>query len=486
MKLNEIGQDLKKIVKDTYNVYKNINKTKNELKKMYDLNISNYNIRYILQEDIVRERKKINNYKNELKNINKNIKEKKNYEITDDYYIFYVYNIENWVKTLKSYPIPISVVDNIFKDYSKHWNNLTTEKILQKYSLKPEFFYMLKNRLRIYKDSNILSPVSLQRLEPSKVNEKITNVIDETIQDKYKKSFVDIYEQRKNKKYKQMSRILSWRENFLEWMEKYLKNYKPIKLDFELKKIENNDEIIVLFSDLHIWKMETHKVLKRIELMGKDLIKREEKKINLICLGDLVENITTSEMHIWQRKSQDIQDPYETIMITIKTLEQLLMSLLSQWKEITFTWLSWNHTRLAIQSFEDKDRIVWLLIYEILKRTLKDFEIKFNILREWWNKLNIMGYNVILHHWDGTVKKNVTQILWELWDQNTHNLIVFWHIHKFDGEDISNNATKIIVPWLAWKNVYDNNLLLSSYTWYVIVEKEEDGTPKQIVRRFNL
>jgi len=110
----------------------------------------------------------------------------------------------------------------------------------------------LKSRLRLYKDSNVVSPITLQRLNPEEADKKIEDVIDETIQDKYKKSFVDKYNRQKKAMYKKMSTLLSSQEAYMEGLSKYIQDYKPRQLDFEVDKLDNNDEIMVLFSDLHI------------------------------------------------------------------------------------------------------------------------------------------------------------------------------------------------------------------------------------------
>jgi len=92
-----------------------------------------------------------------------------------------------------------------------------------------------------------------------------------------------------------MSRILLSYETFLEYMQKYIENYKPKEIDFEIEQIDNNDGITILFSDLHIWKMDTKAVLERIRLMWMDIIKRPERKVNLLCLWDLFETIYASK-----------------------------------------------------------------------------------------------------------------------------------------------------------------------------------------------
>jgi len=149
-------------------------KVKNKVNKELWIVLSRNNIRDILNgfyDDI----KKVKNW---LKELNDNIKEKNGYEVTDDHYIFYLKKEnEYWNKILKLYPISIKVVDNIFKDYSKYWNNMTREQILQKYNIKLHLLNALKSRLRLYKNSHVLSPITLWRLNEKEREEIIKSVI---------------------------------------------------------------------------------------------------------------------------------------------------------------------------------------------------------------------------------------------------------------------------------------------------------------------
>jgi hypothetical protein len=58
--------------------------------------------------------------------------------------------------------------------------------------------------------------------------------------------------------------------------------------------------------------------------------------------------------------------------------------------------------------------------------------------------------------------------------------------HKIEY-DPHTNATSIQVPSIAWKNEYDQKLLLASYPWYVVVFNgaDEDDVPQTFTRRFN-
>lgn len=478
----DITPKIVKEVKKQYEKLKSMKKVKNKVNKELWIVLSRNDIRDILNglyDDI----KKVKNW---LKELNDDIKKKIGYEVTDDYYIFYLKKEdEYWNKILKPYPITIEVVDNIFRDYSKYWNNLSSEQILQKYEIKPELWYALKNRLRLYKDSHVLSPITLWRLNEEEREETIKSVMNKSIEDKYKNSFTKYHERIKNRKYNEMSRILSSYEFFLENIQKYIENYKPKKIDFEIEQIDNNDEITILFSDLHIGKMDTKAVLERIRLMWMDIIKRPEKKVNLLCLWDLFETIVQDGMHPNQKNTMDMHDNYEIVMLVVETLENLIIKLIQQWKEVSFNWTVWNHDRLTQDKWQDQSKLAWLLTYELIKRWVSNIKAQVNIFRERWNTLEIDDFHLIFHHGDdNATSKNPSDILWEKWIKGKHNIIVFWDKHHKFEKDIHSDAMKLIVPSLAGANEYDMNKLLSSYPWYIILEKDHDGTPKTITRRF--
>ncbi len=422
-----------------------------------------------------------------LQALNDDIKEDLHYEVTDDHYIFYAKrpNSRGDEEKLK-YPIEIKVVDAIFKDYSKHGNNLSGEEILQKYEIKPELFNIIKSRLRLFKSSHVVSPATLDRSSDEELQAILDGTIDEHIKDRYKARFTQTFEKLKHSDYVKKSKILAWHEYFLENLQSYLTNYEPREVNIIAEKVKNNDEITVLFSDLHIGKMNTENVLNRINRMTIDLINRPERIINLICLWDLFETLTKWGMHNGQVETMDGPFGFDLLLKWVHVLEDMLMSLYKAGKQIKFFWLGWNHDRFTEKNDQGFAGIGAYAAYEMISRWLQNLNVEINMLREEWNVLDMQWFHWILHHGDnGATSKKPSQILWEKGLQWVPNIIAMWDKHHKEEIDPNSDATFMIVPGLAGRNEYDSKLLLASYPGYVIVAKDYfDGTPSTTTRRF--
>ena len=419
--------------------------------------------------------------------LNEDIEEDCHYELTEDYYIFYVKKTNlAWVVEKIKYPIEIKTVDSIFKDYSKHWNNLTWDEILQKYEIKPELFNILKSRLRLYKTSHVISPATLDRCSDEELQTIIDWAVTEHIKDRYKSKFTKTFEKMKQEDYIRKSKILSSHEYFLESLQDYLKTYIPRELNIVQDIINNNDEISVLFSDLHLWKMNTENVLNRINRMTIDLINRPEKNINMICIWDLFETLTKWWMHKWQVESMEWPFWFDLLLKVVNVFETMLASLYKSWKKIKFFWLGGNHDRFTEKSDDSFAWIAAMAAYEMISRWLQNLDMEINLLREEWNVVDLQWFRYILHHGNnGATKKKPSQVLWEKGKQWVPNIIAMWDKHHKEEIDPNSDATFLIVPWMAWPNEYDKKLLLSSYPWYVIVAKDYfDNTPATTTRRF--
>lgn len=272
-----------------------------------------------------------------LQALNEEIKQDLHYEVTEDFYIFYQKrpNAKGDDETIK-YPIEIRIVDQIFKDYSKHGNNLSGEEILQKYQIKAELFNLLKSRLRLFKSSHVVSPATLDRCSDAELEHILSGAIDEHIKDRYRSRFTKTFEKMKQEDYVKKSKILANHQYFLESLQGYLTNYQPREITILNEQPQNSDEITVMFTDIHIGKMNTENVLNRIHRMTIDLINRPESIINLVCLGDLFETLTKGGMHNGQIETMDGPFGFDLLMKGVHVFEDMLASLYKSGKKITF------------------------------------------------------------------------------------------------------------------------------------------------------
>jgi hypothetical protein len=80
----------------------------------------------------------------------------------------------------------------MFKDYSRKGNNLSGEAMRQKYKLKPQAWDTIKRRLKLQKDSHVISPYTLENSteeeEDILIEEAIADHIDSKV-DKFVKTY---------------------------------------------------------------------------------------------------------------------------------------------------------------------------------------------------------------------------------------------------------------------------------------------------------
>lgn len=429
----------------------------------------------------------IKEIKNTLSDLNETIEEHKHYEVTDDHYIFYSKrpNQETGEMEKVMFPIEIKVVDQIFKDFSKHWNNLSGEEILQKYEIKPELFQMIKSRLRLYKASDVISPATLDRLSPEEQQQYIDWAIDEHIKNRYKERFTKTHDKKLKEDYIRKSKILSNYDYLLEHLNEFLKNHKPREIELITSESKNNDRLLACISDMHLGKKRTANVRERIFKITQDLIKRPEQFVDLYFWGDNMETLARWWMHKGQLESMDWPFEFDLLMKCVEEIETMLLSLYKSWKNVTVYWVWGNHSRFT-QNKEDWMNWLWdLLVYEMVRRSVEQIWIQINILRDTWNTFDIDWIHYIAHHWDdNATKKKASEILWEKGKQWVPNVILFGDKHHYEQFDPNSDAVKILIPSIAWANEYDEKMLLASYTWYVIITKE-DWVPCTYTRRFN-
>ena len=481
MRKSEITSEIQEQVLESYKEIGTIRWVQKELWEALWLTFHN------IRDIVAGINQEITEQKNDIQQLNEAIKSQKTYEVTDDHYIFYLSEEDNyWNKTTKPYPIAISTVDAIFRAYSKHWENKTGEQVLQEFKIKPEVWNVIKRRLRLYKDSHILSPVSLERFEwrEEEMESFINGAVEEHIQDKYikkfQKSWRDSFDKEAKKAMKRMAEI----DNFLDYLKKYIDNYEPRNIDFEYKQPTNNDSVDISISDLHIWKQDTDLVLKRLESIYNDLVKRPEWIINIFCLWDLAEILVEWGRHPWQTEWMDWPYWFDLFMKVVSDLENFLLNIYKAGKQVNFVWLAGNHWTLSDKKSGDLEFTWELLIYELIKRWLQNTKINIEYLRWMWHGYPTDNFHYILNHWYANhTSKKAKDLLWEFWNNTQHNILLQWDKHHTNITDVAENATRIITPSLCGRGSYDTQLWISSYPWYVLIEKNEDGLPNTIVRR---
>ena len=449
-----------------------------EIKKQLWVEVSDRSVRLWLKQEIDTELTKVRKLKDEIEYTNP-------FEFEWDNIVFY-YKDETWTKRIS---IPIDEVRHIWEDYSKHWTNLTWQQIIVKYELNPKVWQLIKNRLQLYKDSDIIPDWLLEKINKEQWEEAVEELIEEVshkaVFNKYNNILVWKYNRIKESEYKRAITQLYNIENFLEMLRWFIDNYEPEKF-IDYNKISNthnknverhiNNTLYTTITDIHIGKEWTNKIIERLKIFTQDIINRPEKNIKLFILWDLVESVIIWWKHPNVAEHMDWPYWFDLIMKSVWVLEDVITNIYKSGKNIEVHWIFWNHD--SYDKIDNLDWTAWLTIYELIKRWISNLWITLNYYKDIWKTINTEDFCFILNHWTWPhTKKKAQDILWEYWDNKKENIILQGDKHHLEINNVSKNWTRVLVASMAGAWQYDTKLWLTSMTWYTVIKKWYNWKP---------
>jgi len=417
--------------------------------------------------------------------LNKEIVDNDKYEIEDQDYVFYRKKTD-WSGITERFCVPISFVDSIFESYSRYWKNLSGQMIMDKFELKPVVWGLLKSRLNLSKDSDIISPITFELLEqkaPEKIQEIIQEATYNNIKAKHKDKFKKTYDSEFKKEGKKAMKALANMESFTEHLQKYIKDYKPKLIHFERQYPENSDIAIYAMADLHLGMKWTDAILKRVQTITNDMINDKASNIHIINLWDLAETFVEWGMHPWQVEEMEGIYWFDLMMFVVENIESMIIKLVENGKTVSFTGISWNHDRVLQNHNQDSRRMWGLVVYEMIKRGLSNLDCNIRYVTEKINSRSIGGIHMITHHWDdGFSNKKPVDILWKHWVHGKENVIIHGDKHNMNIRE-EKEAIMIWLPALSNRGSYTKMLDLYSEPWYVRLQENEFGKVNVYITR---
>ena len=396
------------------------------------------------------------------------------YEVKDGAYIF--------IQDDLRYTLPVEEIDKMFYDFSKHGGNLSWEEMLEKYQLKPNVWYMIKNRLRLYKDSNVISPYTAENTPKHQLDKIVVDATHRHI-DTIKQRMVQTHEKLYAKESKRAIKTLSNVEYFLDNIEKYIDKYKAKEIKWvEKQKPSWLHPLVIAMSDFHFGKKWTADIVKRMSLIKDFILSQPHDAVHIMSLWDLWEAFVEGGMHDGQSEWMEMHG-FGLMMFIVSIFEKMLTDVYASGKCITFTGIGGNHDRMGKSHGQDMSRTWALVIYEMIKRGMSKTDIKMNILTEKVNSFAYGSTHYIIHHGDdGFSNRRAEDILWKNGNNSKHNVILNGDKHNATFKE-TKNATWVQLPALAWAWEYDARLDLHSEPWFVIIEENEYGTVDVLIKR---
>lgn len=425
-----------------------------------------------------------------INELNEDIENITKYTFADDHYIFYknVKHPNTGEKIKKEYKLPLAYVDSIFKDYSRHGGDLSQQQIFDKYNLKPEVWNMLKSRLGLYKDSHVLSPMSLERAdEKGEADEVIYKAAYTAITDKHKQKFIKTCDAILIDEGKKAIKALSSWQNFFDAMKHNINYREPIK-PTKVPKVKQNSDILHLFlSDIHNGKTEKLDgvaIKDRLYWALQYAINHPATTIDGAFLWDMTETSMPWGYHLGQIEGMRGVYGFDLIMDTVNLLERFLYELYMSGKKITRHMQGGNHDKITSNSDHDRQRTIALIIYEMVRRGLSQCKMDLEIIKDTVGYWESDDFNVISIHGDqGMDKIDPEKMAWKYANKNgKHVLFVSGDKHQTGMKD-GRGTTHIKVPAIAGENHYDKDNAYHGDPGYVAVTKNEYNKPDILFRK---
>ena len=428
----------------------------------------------ITSDDIYEIGRRATRLEEAIDELNRAVGSENAYEVVDNNYVF--------VQGLNRYTIPVQEIDEMFYSFSKHGANLTGEQMLEKYELKPEVWHMIKNRLRLYKDSNVISPYTAENTDEEELEEKVVDATHRHI-DTLKQKMVRTHEKLYGEEAKRAMKVVANQEYALSNLRAFLEGYKPREFSFVPRLLSPDyPPLTIAMSDFHFGKKGTSDIVRRMSYIRDYILSQPNCDIQIISLGDLGEAFVEGGMHPGQETNMELTG-FELMMFIVNVFERFLEDIYKSGKTIRFVGIGGNHDRLGKTHSEDQARTGALVIYELLKRGLSKTEIQVDILR---NSVNAFDYGdtrfIIAHGDDGFSNKKPEDVLWKNGDNSKHNVILNGDKHNATLRE-TKGATWVQVPALAWQGDYDKRLDLHSASGFVAITPNEHNTVDVLFKR---
>lgn len=379
----------------------------------------------------------------------------------------------------KPHAIIRTTVLAMFEKYSKDWENLSGKQMQQQFQLTPKVRQFIKRVMDLYKDSVPFDKVTLSQIAWEDMDAIAAKKAEQLTEAKMRRSYDTAISSLKERKLKEYAKSNKWYDILMDKLERVIKTYQPREFDdkkYKILEIKNNDTKSIFFWDAHLWKKWTDGIVIRIKKMTRELIESPEKNIDITFLWDIWECFLPfpNSMHPDQRLGMEEISTEDLIMLAVDVLEQMMLALYRAWKIITFNGVGGNHWRLTERKEFDPHRSAEMIIYRFLEKIVEKVNIKVNILRENMNIIKQWNIKAVILHWDDLSPAKLQRIALQELEDNYFLVIISADKHHLKIIEISDRITWIQTPSLSWKWRFDENLALSSLSWYIELKKNSD------------
>lgn len=391
-----------------------------------------------------------------------------------------------WKTIYGQIDIPVSEIDELFYQYSKHGLNMSQTAIINKHNLEAWQWQSIKRKLQLVKDANIFSPYTVNKYEGPKLEE----MINELIGRRYKNKGLLVEEAYHKQTLKAYKKVIDEDEKFIHSKDVFYNEVLRMmpKADFKntlpiTKGKVVNGEVVITIADLHngarIENIQNTldfnpRILEGyLDQMAEEINQQNYKAVNLAFLGDLIESFTgLNHKNSWK----GIEFGYYGSTVVIKTVE-LISRFISKVNNVKrLIGVNGNHDRSTSDNKEDTRGEIGTLIFYMLKQMYVD---KIEILHhEDCVSIKIDGIQYIITHGHlPEMKKGSDKIINRYGNSQLFNLILTGHLHSRIISDDDENYRHIWCPSLFTGNRFSKQLGFSSTAGYLRITNNGKDRP---------
>jgi len=382
---------------------------------------------------------------------------------------------------------PVSQIDELFYEYSKHGLDMSQTAIINKHNFEAWQWQSIKRKLQLVKDSNIFSPHTVKKYHGPKLEEMINELIGRRYENKgllvekaFEKQTLKAYQKVIGENEKRLlSRDIFYNEILNLIPEAKFGTSIPVK-DIGKRKKEH---VLITIADLHngarIENLQNTldfnpEILEGyLNKMAKQINAEEYGSVTLAFLGDLIESFTgLNHINSWK----GIEYSYFGANVVVKTAE-LMSRFISKINNVKrLIGVNGNHDRSTSNNREDTSGEIGTIIFYILRNIYKD---KVDMLHhEDCVSIEIEGIMYIITHGHlPEMKKGADKIINTYGNNKIFNLILTGHLHSRIIEADSKNFRHIWCPSLFTGNRYSKQMGFSSTAGYLRITNNGENLP---------
>lgn len=388
-----------------------------------------------------------------------------------------------WEARGKLISIGVELADKLFFEFSKHGLDLSQNAVRLENGIELKQWYSLKNRLQLYKDSDIFAPETRKGLTSKEYKELAEKKISEL--DAYKKKAVkNVYDKfhiDNSKKWRDEANRKSFvHEKILDELSEWLEA-RPKYVEIAVNPKANHEHIIAATADWHNGaetrsQYNTPKyspdVVKSLVSAFSDRVNSyQAKEVTLAFLGDYIETwMGLNHPNSWQ----GIAAGYYGAKVVQETIENLFEPIIKNVANVKrIIAVGGNHDRGTNSNKEDVKSEIATLMFYMLQRLYPEIEI---IYDPFCINPDLGNIRFILQHGNFNSTNKSETLVNDYGDYQKFNLILSADKHTRAIPTDAWNRRHVKVPPMFTGNFYSTGHGFSSVAGCLII-KENNGLP---------